>query len=165
MHSSHLQSPRQYTVDTAKLPVCPVHELPPGSRRIVQTKDGISIGVFNIDGEFYALRNICPHRKAPLCKGQITGRVTSDGPGNWQMHETRDILRCPWHGWEFDIRTGQSVFNPHKVRVKAYDVTVECSGGCESGDEDPSLQTFPVTVESGIVTVLLRSSSAAPRHR
>lgn len=155
MSTSDLQAPPR-TTDAKKLPVCPVSELPPGSRRIVETADRISIGVFNVDGQFYALRNICPHRRAPLCKGQITGRVTSDGPGDWQMHGPQDILRCPWHGWEFDIRTGRSVFNPHKVRVKAYDVTIECDG-CQSpvSQEDPALETYPVTVESGIVTVLL----------
>lgn len=63
-------------------------------------------------------------------------------------------LRCPWHGWEFDIKTGQSVFTPHKVRVKAYDVTVECYGAC-GNEEEPSLEMYPVTVESGIVTVHL----------
>ena len=146
-----------------KLRVCPVSELPPGARRIVETEDGISIGVFNIDGTLYGLRNICPHRLAPLCKGQITGHVTSDGPGDWQMHGPNDVLRCPWHGWEFDIRTGRSVFNPHKVRVRAYDVTVEQNGNCEStcGNDDPSLERFPVTVESGIVTVLLTSRTVA----
>src|SRR5690606_10460287 len=124
--------------DTGKLAVCPASELPPGTRRIVQIGGNISIGVFNIEGHFYALRNICPHRKAPLCKGQITGRVISDGPGDWQMHGPEDVLRCPWHGWEFDIRTGRSVFNPHKVRVRAYEVTIERNGGCKSGcgDED-----------------------------
>jgi nitrite reductase/ring-hydroxylating ferredoxin subunit len=146
-----------------KLPICPASELPPGTRRIVETGDRISIGVFNVDGTFYALRNICPHRKAPLCKGQITGRVTSDGPGDWQMDGPKDILRCPWHGWEFDIRTGRSVFNPHKVRVRAYDVIVEGDGSCESacGNDDPSLEQFPVTVESGMVTVILAASTTA----
>jgi nitrite reductase/ring-hydroxylating ferredoxin subunit len=145
-----------------KLPICPASELPPGTRRIVETGDRISIGVFNVDGTFYALRNICPHRKAPLCKGQVTGRVTSDGPGDWQMHGPKDVLRCPWHGWEFDIRTGRSVFNPHKVRVRAYDVTVEHDGSSESACDngDPTLEQFPVTVESGMVTVILANSAA-----
>lgn len=149
-----------------KLPVCSASELPPGSRRIVDAGNRISIGVFNVDGQYYALRNICPHRKAPLCKGQVTGRVSSDGPGDWQMHGPKDILRCPWHGWEFDIKTGQSVFNPHKVRVKAYDVTVECDSECDAAaeSEDPSLEMYPVTVESGIVTVHLggRSGGQTP---
>ncbi len=142
----------------SKLPVCPAHELPPGSRRIVEASDRISIGVFNVEGRFYALRNICPHRKAPLCLGQLSGHVTSDGPGDAQMHGPNRILRCPWHGWEFDITTGQSVFNPHNVRVKTYPVSVESS--CEvctlSDKEDPSIETYPVTIDDGVITVLLK---------
>jgi nitrite reductase/ring-hydroxylating ferredoxin subunit len=144
-----------------KLPVCPIDQLPPGKRRIVQASEKISIGVFNVEGRFYALRNICPHRKAPLCKGQITGQVTSDGPGDAQMQGPQQIIRCPWHGWEFDITTGQSVFNPHKVRVKTYPVTVEWPGNCAPKNDDPALDTYPVTIENGIVTVLLKPNAAS----
>lgn len=144
-----------------KLPVCPAHELLPGERRIISTDNKITIGVFNIDGKFHALRNICPHRKAPLCKGQVTGLVTSDGPGDAQMHGTDHIIRCPWHGWEFDITTGRSVFNPHKVRVKSYPVIIDppCGGKVTNGDEDPSVDVFPVILEDGIVTVILNQST------
>lgn len=160
--SSNPLPPAPPTRCSDRLHVCPASELPPGTRRIVQVNDTIEIGVFNIDGNFYALRNICPHRKAPLCKGQITAHVTSNGPGDWQMYGPREVLRCPWHGWEFDIPTGRSVFNPHKVRVKTYEVTVDSHASCESacGGEDPSLETFPVTVEEGIVTVLLKPPAA-----
>ncbi|MEX0654849.1 MAG: Rieske (2Fe-2S) protein [Phycisphaeraceae bacterium] len=151
----------------SSLPVCPVHDLPPGHRRLVTAPGNISIGVFNVNGRFYALRNICPHRKAPLCRGQVTGRVTSSGPGDAQMHGSDQILRCPWHGWEFDITTGESVFNPHKVRVKTYPVTVETAAECTSEGEtgyipledEPAIETYPVTVEDGTVTVLLSERS------
>jgi 3-phenylpropionate/trans-cinnamate dioxygenase ferredoxin subunit len=58
-----------------------------------------------------------------------------------------EILRCPWHGWEFDILTGRSIFNPHRTRVKAYDVTVE------QKIDDESVETFPVSVEDGWVVL------------
>ncbi|MCB0184535.1 MAG: Rieske 2Fe-2S domain-containing protein, partial [Caldilineaceae bacterium] len=68
------------------------------------------------------------------------------------------ILRCPWHGWEFDITNGQSVFNPHKWRVKTYEVTVERGGELVkeqigADDEDPSVETFPVTIEDELVVL------------
>lgn len=137
-----------------RLPVCHVKELPPGSRRIVESEDKISIGVFNVDGEFYALKNVCPHRMAPLCQGEITGHVTSDAPGHAEMCGPDSIIRCPWHGWEFEISTGRSVFNPHKVRVKTYPVSVDPVCGAETGD--PSVESYPVEVVDGIITVLLR---------
>ena len=57
--------------------VCPARELPRGGRRIVDV-DGRSIGVFNIDGEYHAVRNICPHQQAPLCEGWLTGTVEAN---------------------------------------------------------------------------------------
>lgn len=57
-----------------------------------------------------------------------------------------EILRCPWHGWEFDITTGKSVFNPHRMRVKSFTVTV--------GEEPPSdqqVEMYAVSVEDEVV--------------
>jgi 3-phenylpropionate/trans-cinnamate dioxygenase ferredoxin subunit len=121
-----------------------VREFSPGTRRLVEIA-GRSIGVFNIGGEFLALRSSCPHQGAPLCLGIILGRTEATRP--YEVTYTEDaVIKCPWHGWEFDIRTGQSVFNPHKVRVRSYDVTVELPG-----EDDPSIETFPVTIEDGLV--------------
>ncbi len=121
-------------------------ELPPGSRRIVEA-EGRSIGVFNVAGSFYALRNSCPHQAAPLCLGAIKGMTMPSKPGEYIWARDGEIVRCPWHGWEFDILTGRSIFNPHKTRVKTYAVTVE-AGADELPDE---VETFPVTVEEGLV--------------
>jgi nitrite reductase/ring-hydroxylating ferredoxin subunit len=114
-------------------------ELPPGGSKIVHVA-GRSIGVFNIKGSYYALRNRCPHMGAPLCLGSIQGTLEPSAPGQYLYgHEDR-ILRCPWHGWEFDVTTGNSVFNPNQTRVKAYDVTVEA---------------FDVSVHDGLVLLHL----------
>jgi 3-phenylpropionate/trans-cinnamate dioxygenase ferredoxin subunit len=60
------------------------------------------------------------------------------------------ILRCPWHGWEFDLTTGRSVFNPHRTRVRSYRVSVESDG---ESPVDPSVETYDVTVDDGLVVV------------
>lgn len=130
-----------------KFEVARVKDLPPGSRRIVEV-NGNSIGVFNVHGDYYALRNSCPHQGAPLCRGRVVGTTTADKPFEVGYEREGEIIKCPWHGWEFDITNGQSVFNPHKVKVRTYEVTVE-----SEEDEDPSIETFPVTVEKGIVFV------------
>jgi 3-phenylpropionate/trans-cinnamate dioxygenase ferredoxin subunit len=127
-----------------------VSELPPGGRKIVEA-DGRSIGVFNVDGSFYALRNSCPHQAAPLCLGAIKGMTMPSKPGEYIWGREGEIVRCPWHGWEFDILTGRSIFNPHKTRVKAYDVTVESR--LDGEEEDESVETFEVTVEDGWVVL------------
>lgn len=129
--------------------VCPAAELPPGGRRIF-TEGSLSIGVFNVNGEFFALRNVCPHQLAPLCLGKITGTCAPGSVGEYRWERDGEIIRCPWHGWEFDIKTGRSVFNPHRVRVKRYEVTLEPG---EPPPEDSSVETFPVTVEESWVVV------------
>ena len=133
-----------------------VTEIPPGQRKIVEV-NGISIGVFNVKGNYYALRNRCPHQGAPLCQGSIKGTALPSAPGEYIWAREGEILRCPWHGWEFDVTTGRSIFNPHKVRVKSYEVSVEpaadLNGAAE--EEDPSVETFPVTVEADRVVLHL----------
>jgi 3-phenylpropionate/trans-cinnamate dioxygenase ferredoxin subunit len=99
--------------------VAPVEEIPPGERRIVEI-DRRSIGVFNVGGHFHALRNRCPHQGGPLCEGQVLGAVHSSGPGDFQYDADRRILACPWHGWEFDLATGQSWCDPGRLRTRAY---------------------------------------------
>lgn len=121
-----------------------VHEIPPGNRKITEV-NGRSIGIFNVDGAFYALLNRCPHQAAHLCEGTIAGTTLPSRPGEYVIGHHGKILRCPWHGWEFDVTTGQSVFDPFKCRVRTYDVTVES----EDEDEWPSVETYPVTVETG----------------
>lgn len=137
----------------AKHVVGRVSEIPPGERKIVEM-EGRSIGVFNVNGGFYALRNSCPHQAAPLCRGSVKGMTIAPKPGVYQYVREGEILRCPWHGWEFDLTNGRSIFNPHKVRVRAYQVTVEPDDEATSSIEgDPSVETYPVTVERGRVVV------------
>jgi nitrite reductase (NADH) small subunit len=90
--------------------------LAPGERRIV-TVSGRSVGIFNVGGRFYALHNRCPHHGAPLCAGRIGG--TTAGTGGGEIHQVRDgeILRCAWHGWEFEIATGRMLADP-RVRAR-----------------------------------------------
>ncbi len=127
-----------------------VTELPPGERTIVEA-EGRSIGVFNVHGRFFALRNSCPHQAAPLCLGPIKGMTLPSRPGEYVWARDGEILRCPWHGWEFDLTNGRSIFNPHKMRVRTYTVTVEPGVGAAPEEEDESVETFPVTVEDGLV--------------
>lgn len=129
--------------------VGPVSEFAPGDRRIVEV-EGRSVGVFNVNGRFYALRNVCPHQAAPLCLGSVKGMTLPSAPGEYEWGRDGEILRCPWHGWEFDITNGRSIFNPHRTRVKTYEVTVEADeDGAEV--EDESVETYAVTVERGVV--------------
>ena len=99
-------------------------EIQPGQRKIVEI-GGRSVGVFNVNGEYFAVLNRCPHQGGSLCHGRQSGVVTSSRPGEYVTSRSGEIIRCPWHGWEFDLRTGQSWFDPRAVRVRRYDVSVE----------------------------------------
>ena len=131
--------------------VARVGELPPGERRIVEV-EGRSIGVFNVHGEYYALRNTCPHQGAPLCLGDVQGTAAPSRPGEYIWEREGEILRCPWHGWEFDLKTGRSIFNPHKMRVRSYEVSV-AAGAPEDDEQEERVETFPLSVEDGLVVL------------
>ena len=132
----------------AKHFVAAVDEIAPGQRKIVEI-GGRSIGVFNVHGEFFALRNSCPHQGGRLCDGLLTGFLHSDKPGSYTYTRQGEILRCPWHGWEFDVKTGQSWFDPARTRVRSYDVSL--SDGPQEGPY--TAETYDVTVEQAGVYV------------
>lgn len=107
-----------------KYPVCRIDALQPGMHTVVVI-NGRSIGVFNVDGEFYAIRNLCPHQGAELCAGTVAGTMLPSQPKTYIYGMEDRIVRCPWHGWEFDITTGCSLFDPDGVRVRRYPTSVE----------------------------------------
>jgi 3-phenylpropionate/trans-cinnamate dioxygenase ferredoxin subunit len=114
----------QHEPPTKRHAVCKVEELPPGSVRLVQV-GRTSVGVFNIAGSYYALINRCPHRGAPLCLGSVGGTMLPSAPGDYRYGLDNLVLKCPWHRWEFDLRTGRSLRDPETERVRTYPVHVE----------------------------------------
>ena len=82
-------------------------DIPPGEGRVVEA-EGRSIALFNVDGHYYAIDNVCPHRGGPLGEGDL------DGP----------VVSCPWHAWRWDVRTGANVNNP-AVTLGCYPVVEE----------------------------------------
>ena len=81
----------------AKYVVAAVDEIPPGERKIVDVA-GRSIGIFNVEGDYFALRNRCPHQGGALCEGTLWGVLKADVPGAFEYSATKEILTCPWHG-------------------------------------------------------------------
>ena len=125
-------------------------EIAPGACKIV-TVQGREIGVFNLAGEYFALINRCPHEGAPVCRGRIVGLATADAPGQYRLTRQGELLRCPWHGWEFDIRTGQSWCAPDTVRARTYQVSVEPGEALAKG---PFVaETVPVRMEAAYIVV------------
>ena len=155
-----------------KYVVATVDEIRPGQRKLVEV-GGLSIGVFNLNGEFFALRNRCPHQGGPLCEGKLWGLLEASRPGEFAYSRPGEILSCGWHGWEFDVRTGQSWCDPRRLRARTYAVHVE--PGAQLVAESASLaeddaaastgervkgpyvaETFPVSTSGEYVVIEVR---------
>jgi nitrite reductase/ring-hydroxylating ferredoxin subunit len=114
--------------------VATVGELNDGDRKLVEV-EGREIALFRTDGEFRAYTNWCIHQGGPACEGSVTG--TSDAEFDREELETElkwckegEVLNCPWHGWEYDIPTGECLSKEgaklpaHPVRVEDEEVVV-----------------------------------------
>ncbi len=82
-------------------------ELRLGRCASIQLPDGGELALFNVDGEFHATENFCPHKGAPLTEGTLSGH----------------IIECQWHGWQFDVRSGECL--TARAKLEVYPVTVE----------------------------------------
>ena len=88
-------------------PVARVDEIHPGTLACVKVDD-VELALARVDGEVYAVQGHCLHLQGPLCEGRLEGHV----------------LSCPWHGWQYDIRTGENEFD-RAIKLETYDVQVE----------------------------------------
>jgi nitrite reductase/ring-hydroxylating ferredoxin subunit len=140
-----------------------VADFPPGKGHSVDV-DGRSVAVFNVDGRFYALRDVCPHQGAPLSMGPIVGNLSATEPGCYRYDAGQKRVRCPWHGWEYDLASGQSSFDPKRNRVRSFPVRVEegaALAAAATPDEAGRLagpyvaETFAISVENDYVVIEL----------
>jgi 3-phenylpropionate/trans-cinnamate dioxygenase ferredoxin subunit len=93
----------------------------------------------------------CPHQGGSLSAGVTTGLLLAPQPGQYQYIRKGEFIRCPWHGWEFDIKTGQSWCAPDKFGARQYPVEVAAGGELVKG---PYIaETVPVSVEEQYVVV------------
>ena len=84
-----------------------VDDVPAGTVKAVEV-DGVELALAHCDGGFYATQGHCLHLGGPLGEGSLDGCV----------------LTCPWHGWQYDVRTGENEFD-HAIRLETYEVQVE----------------------------------------
>ena len=103
-----------------RVPVANINEVPPGSCRSVEA-DGIGVAVCNVDGTVYVVENTCPHAGGPLGEGSMDG----------------ELIECPWHGWRYNVRTGERPENP--------DITVTC---------------YPTHIEHDVIHIFLPNHAA-----
>ncbi|WP_144905989.1 Rieske (2Fe-2S) protein [Halobellus captivus] len=111
-----------------KVEVKPVAEFEDGDREIL-TVNGKSIGVIQYDGNFYALSNTCLHDCGPVCTGRVhekmDGEYTGTGkPLDWSHNEDEIVISCPWHGWTYDLETGEHLATDD-IQLPTYEVEIE----------------------------------------
>lgn len=108
--------------------VAEVDELENGDR-VVMELEGREIGVFKIEGKYFAYTSWCAHQSGPICEGQVGGTVeaTFDRDSRETTREwTREgqLIRCPWHDWEYDLESGECL-SKQGIRLPEHDVRVE----------------------------------------
>jgi nitrite reductase/ring-hydroxylating ferredoxin subunit len=134
----------------ARHAVAKVAELPPGTRRLVTIR-GREVVIFNVEGEYFALLDRCPHQGGRLSQGKLTGLVEAIAPGEVRYSRRGEIVRCPWHGWEYDLRTGRSFCDPARLRVRNYPATT--MPGSVLAEGPYTAETVQVTVEDDYVVL------------
>lgn len=106
--------------------VGPADSIPVGEGKVVEIGNR-SIGVFNIAGTFYSLRNVCPHQGGPACDSKLYDQIEAEVLPNGKVREfvaqEKCIIACPWHGIEFDARTGVCL-TKKEWKIKQYPVYV-----------------------------------------
>jgi nitrite reductase/ring-hydroxylating ferredoxin subunit len=136
----------------AKYVVAPAPPSCPGGRPPLGV-GGRQIIVCNLAGEFFAVSDRCPHQGGPLSKGIVTGFVESQEPGEYRHSRRGEVIRCPWHSWEYDIRTGKSWCDPRRIQVRNFKVDVESGARLVEGPY--VAETFAVSVEDEYLVVTM----------
>ena len=132
--------------------VATVDQIPPGQRKLVEV-GGRAIVVYNLGGEFSARYTNQPARIAAAASpiGIQTGLVESTMPGQYRCSRPGEMVKCPWHGWEFDIRTGKSWCDPSRIRIRQYPVSVRPGARLVEGPY--VAESFPVRLEDNYIVV------------
>ena len=84
-----------------------VEDLPPGNCKTIELSADRELALYNVNGEFYATENFCPHKGAPLAEGILCEHV----------------IECDWHGWQFDVRSGECL--TVRETIETYSVVIE----------------------------------------
>ena len=116
-HETTPGKPRRHKLGSAE-------DFPIGAVRILNV-DGTEVGVIRLsNGEFHAMRNYCPHKGAPICKGTVGGTWPPCEPQKLNYDLDGSVIVCPWHGYEYDIRSGIELYQKRPTRLRKYPVEV-----------------------------------------
>lgn len=105
--------------------IADVAEVPPQGAGGLQVQVGdVPVGLFRVGDEIVGWRSVCPHAAAPLCQGKVDGTRPPSGVYEYEYGRDREVLQCPWHGWEFDLVTGEHLAVGSGARMRRHPVRV-----------------------------------------
>jgi len=122
-HNHESESNPERDDDPERERVGTTDELSDGERVVVDVA-GVEVAVFKIDGEYHAVLNYCVHQGGPVCEGSLMGTLGVGDDGELNYRGNGQVVSCPWHGWEFDVTTGEHLA-PTGYRLPTYEVVVE----------------------------------------
>ncbi len=103
-----------------------VVEVPePGEGALHLTVGDVPIGLFRVGEDIVAWRDVCPHAAAPVCRGVVGGTLLTSKVYEYRYGRDQEVLRCPWHGWEFDLVDGKHLAEGSAVRLRSYPLRIE----------------------------------------
>jgi 3-phenylpropionate/trans-cinnamate dioxygenase ferredoxin subunit len=105
--------------------VCSESDVAPGQTMLVRGARRSVLLCRSADGEYLAVAPKCPHQGADLRYGTFGGAIVDDGVGHYRFDESCLAVRCPWHGWEYDARSGRPLAADNATHIAVYRVTVE----------------------------------------
>jgi nitrite reductase/ring-hydroxylating ferredoxin subunit len=116
---------RELTGSGKGIDVGDVHVLQPRQMKLVDVGRRSALLIRTAAGDYFALSNLCAHQGVDLSAGILTGHWLAGEVGEYTFIDDAEVLRCPRHGYEYDVRSGRSWFDPASVRIRSYDVRVE----------------------------------------
>jgi 3-phenylpropionate/trans-cinnamate dioxygenase ferredoxin subunit len=110
--------------DTSRLVICAVADVPESGLLALEIDGREYVVARDASGGYQALRDICPHEGARLSAGSIHRVVVGDHAGDYRLSD-QCVVRCPWHGWEYDLANGKSLVQPDEMRVNRLPIEQE----------------------------------------
>lgn len=134
----------------ARFVIGSVDSFPAGvQRRVVVNHRPLAI--FNVEGRFFALKDACPHQGAALSDGVVRRALSADRPGAYRFAQEHCFVRCPRHGWEYSLESGESGSDVDRDRVRAFHAMVQSGEQLAAGPY--VAETIKVSIEDEYVVV------------
>lgn len=112
-----------------KYRICHVNDVPAGEKRIYTVKQIPLVVIHSKAGEFYAIYRFCPHQRGDMGRGILGGLTQAEQAGApFDYTREGEIIRCPWHGFSYDVVSGTCLTAPDKLRMRTYPLTITDQG-------------------------------------